>query len=275
MMEKLASIPNSALMPDFMIENGYAVNDEIQIRYNITTKASFIQNLTIIGFYKFFPLQSSGGFGYGNLESILVDESSINQSLIASIKMIVYSDLETTPTKAELFSILLESDPTIMQSYGYDYELSSSDSFLRLMRSITRFLDLESYYMLFIVVAGVGIIMYISIKEKSHDMGILRARGIDRGVVFKIQLAEGTTLILLGLIFSLLGIFGAKAILLEFDLIFGFFSSLKRDLLVPWGKIAIQLLISLALFVGIIGLAVKIESKRSNIGPISELLRLS
>jgi ABC-type lipoprotein release transport system permease subunit len=129
--------------------------------------------------------------------------------------------------------------------------------------------------MLFIVVAGVGIIMYISIREKSHDMGILRARGIDRGVVFKIQLAEGTTLIILGLIFSLIGILGAKAILLEFDLLFGYFTQLKRDLLVPWGKIAIQLLISLALFVGIIGLAVKIESKNSNIGPISELLRIS
>jgi ABC-type antimicrobial peptide transport system permease subunit len=275
LLARLNNEANTALAPAFL-QNYYSLGDLIPIKYSNMTNNNTNISVQIIGFYENFPLITSN---YDR--TLIVAESTLPNALIQKCTYIFYGEDDIEPQSAEITEFLKDLDPIITTSqYGWDdnyYQPTQSgdDFFTQIMLSVTRFLDLESYYMLIIVTLGVGIIMYLSIKEKSREMGILRARGIEKRVIFKIQIAEGTTLILLGLLLSFIGLVGAYSIIVQFSTIFMALTSLKWILVVPWIKIILQLILAMTLFLGVISLAVAIETKQSDIGKIGELLRLT
>ena len=169
--------------------------------------------------------------------------------------------------------MLLTYDPSAEVSATED--LTGNQFTNSLTQIIIQFLFMEIIFLLLIVVFGIGIIMYISIHEKGHELGVLRARGLEKGIIYKMQLIEGEILILLGLIISLIGIVAADAIMIQFTSLSSYISGVTPQLIVPWLWLVLLLGSSLAAFIGIIVLAVKLELRNSDVSRIAVLLRMS
>ncbi|MHA1746702.1 MAG: FtsX-like permease family protein [Promethearchaeota archaeon] len=268
----LTQIPNSTLIPVNMVEGGYLLGENISVEYKMTNGSTQEMSLIVVGAYSQLPLVTAG---WNSQNVMIVDNATISDGVAESFQMVFYPEAgsEDEPFLEEIKTTMETWDPT-----GYAYEpwtgFDDDDDFGTIATSLISFLNLESFYLLTIVSFGIAIIMYISVNEKSRDFGLLRARGVEKKVIYKIQIAEGSTLIILGSLFTFIGIIGAAAMILQLNsLSMMGFSSMTRTLIIPWGKIGLQLLGSMVLFILSIGVAVSIETKQSDISKISDLLR--
>ncbi|UYP45462.1 hypothetical protein NEF87_001747 [Candidatus Lokiarchaeum ossiferum] len=266
-------IPGNALIPQSLIDQGYIIGDNVTISYELANGTMVDSSIIIAGVYNAFPIISSG---YNWAQSIILDNSSISDGRVQDEMQFIFYKEDSTNTSfdANLFKEVLEQfDP-----HGYAGEpwISSSDELVTIENSLIRFLNLESIYLLTIVTFGIAIIMFISISEKSHDMGLLRARGVEKKVLYKIQIAEGSTLIFLGSLFTGIGIVGGAAMILQLNNMFMLNTGtvITRNLIIPWIKILGQLAISMIAFIIAISISVFLETKKSNVSKIGELLRV-
>ena len=143
-----------------------------------------------------------------------------------------------------------------------------------IITTVIDFANLEKYYLIGMVTFGVGLIMYLSIHEKSHDIGILRARGVEKKSLYKMQLAEASVLLLIGTSFSIVGFLGAYGIMGQLNLMQFITLQLQRNLVIPWGSLTLNLFATFVLFVSVICVSIWKELKQSEVGPISDLLRI-
>ena len=262
------------LIPDSMVEQGYAISENITIQYPSANDTDTIleKDLKIIGSYTGFPLTNE----YGWNAQIIVANQTIPNGRMNQMTIVFYpvegKSLEDIDSDF-LLSLLEEWDAA---GY-YDEYFLLQESSIDITGSLLRFINLESLYLLTIVTFGIAIIMYISINEKAHDMGLLRARGVEKKILYKIQIAEGLTLILLGTLFTFTGIIGGAAIILQLNNLgfAGALGGIQREIFIQWGKLLLQLAGTLLAFLVSIVIAVAIETRKSDVSKISDLLRIS
>ena len=273
-MEKLRTIPNATLIPETMVEQGYEVGNifENQIQYALSNGTINTTTLEVVGVYKAFPIVSSG---WNWNQIMIIDKDTINDGVCYSADFMFYpkSGNETEVTY-EILKDMFQDFDSNLYAYNPSEYLNEGSS---IATSIVSFLNLESFYLLIIVTFGIAIIMYISINEKSHDMGLLRARGVEKKVIYKIQIAEGFTLILLGCVFSIVGLLGGATIVLHLNTLtsdIGAFA-FERHFTIPWLNLLAQLIGSLTIFITSIIIAVFIETRKSNVTKIGDLLRVA
>jgi ABC-type antimicrobial peptide transport system permease subunit len=269
-MTSLQNTANSTLIPEEMVDAGYLLGENVTVEYRMGNGTTSEMKLIVVGVYTMLPLVTVG-YSYQNI--MIVDNATIQNGIAESLQMVFYpkNGTEEEPHLDNIKSTMELWDPS---GYAYQPWTGFDDEIGTIATSLIRFLNLESIYLLTIVSFGIAIIMYISVNEKSRDFGLLRARGVEKKVVYKIQIAEGTTLIILGSLFTFVGLIGAAAMILQLNSLSMIgFSSMTRTLIIPWGKIALQLVGSMILFVLSIGVAVSIETKQSDISKISDLLR--
>lgn len=270
---KALQTPNTTLIPETLTGKGYEVGDSIKVEYRERENQTTIKvSLEIVGIYKVLPLVSTG---YSWDQQLVID--SISAPLGYSWDTFSFSFYgingnQTALNEDDFETVILDYDEYahIYTPYNYDTEIETMGS------SLIRFLNLESIYLVTIVTFGIAIIMYISISEKSHDMGLLRARGVERKVLYKIQIAEGGTLIFMGSLFTIMGVIGGAAMILQLNNLFMMDggSALERTLKIPWLTILWQLCLALVLFIISIAVAVAIETRKSDVTKIGELLRV-
>ncbi|MHA1821082.1 MAG: ABC transporter permease [Promethearchaeota archaeon] len=90
---------------------------------------------------------------------------------------------------------------------------SYMEDFLGIFAVLTNFSNIEKYYLVILVALGIGLIIYESINEKMTDIGILRAKGVERKLIFNMQIAEGAVYVILGGVISLSGIIAAYGLI--------------------------------------------------------------
>ncbi|MHA1619267.1 MAG: FtsX-like permease family protein, partial [Promethearchaeota archaeon] len=268
---------NYCLIPVSMVEQGYLIGENITFLYP-SSNTSMLDDaeieLEILGSYDAFPLTDE----YSWSQQIIVANSTITDGMMYEISIAMYPTANYTIEDLEIDTIIdFLEDWDNSGGYAYNY-YNWMEGATDITGSLLRFLNLESIYLLTIVTFGIAIIMYISINEKSHEMGLLRARGVDKSVLYKIQIAEGTTLILLGAAFTFTGIVGGASIIYQLNnlnFMGGMAGGMERSLVIPWGKMFLQLIGSLAAFLVSIIVAVAIETKKSDVTKIGDLLRIA
>ena len=142
--------------------------------------------------------------------------------------------------------------------------------------AIFSFMGIEKSYLFSIVALGLVIIMYVSVKEKTHEFGLLRAKGVDKKTIFSIQISEGAVYLTLGSIISFTGIFCTYALnrIVNNSLI-GYGVILPNNFVIPWVQIIIELSIAISVFIIIMYIATYYVTKKSNIREISEIFRMA
>ncbi len=265
---KLKTTNNSAIIPKSLEDEGYKIKDVLEVEYTLANGSIGQKSLTIIDVYEIFPVVSMNSYQ----PTIIVNNATIGNGKLDSLELIVYPK-----SKASESQVNYEKIEENLLSYNSNGNVYNPIDYLEnssgMIYAIVNFLDLESYYLLTIVTFAIGFIMYISISEKSRDFGVLRARGVEKKEIYKIQLAEGTILLIFGGIIGFIGILGAFAVVNNLNAL-NLFSSMKRTFLIPWIKAGIQLLATLVLFILSIGLSVFYETKKSEVGKIADLLRV-
>jgi ABC-type antimicrobial peptide transport system permease subunit len=271
-MEKLRTIPNATLIPETMVQQGYEVGTIFgnQIQYSLANGTINTTTLEVVGVYKEFPIVSAG---WNWNQIMIVDQDTIDDGVCYGADFMFYpkSGNETQVTYDVMEEVFQEFDSSL---YAYNPSLNLDEG-TRIATSTVSFLNLESFYLLTIVTFGIAIIMYISINEKSRDMGLLRARGVEKKVIYKIQIAEGFTLILLGGAFSVIGLIGGATIVLHLNTLTSDFLAIERNFTIPWLSLMAQLIGSLMIFIASIIVAVSIETRKSNVTKIGDLLRIA
>jgi ABC-type antimicrobial peptide transport system permease subunit len=227
----------------------------------------------VVGVFNALPLIS-------NIEifpTIIIDNATISDALVSEpVAIAVYPLLKSTTPNAinstNFQQILSEYDPTatITAITMNDY----TDGMIGTSQIISQFLLIEIVFLLVLVVFGIGIVLYIGVQEKSHDLGILRARGVDKWVVYKMQVAEGGILIGIGMLLSFLGILAAYTNLIQFNTTFTIEFSLVPQFLIPWSGLLWLLGVSSVVMITNILIAVKTEMHNSEISHIAALLRV-
>ena len=267
-LNKLKTTNNSAIIPKSLENEGYKINDVVEVEYTLANGSSGVKSLTIIDVYDIFPVVSMNDYQ----SAIIVNNATISDGKLNSLEIVVYP--KNNVSESQLSYEKIEENLLSYDSNGNTYNpVEYMEDSSGMVYAIVNFLDLESYYLLIIVTFAIGFIMYISISEKSRDFGVLRARGVEKKEIYKIQLAEGTILLIFGGIIGFIGILGAFTVVSNLNAL-ELFSSMKRTLVVPWIKVGIQLLATLGLFILSIGLSVFYETKRSDVGKIADLLRV-
>ncbi len=259
-----------ALFPEQLKEKGYKIKDQVTLQYSNASKMTGTseKSVEIIGFYSLFPIASV----YQYSPSVLIPNATIYDGDFSNIDFVVYPKQETlirNVSYKEISKALKSVNPSAYISNPVEnYEEQNM-----FFKSTVNFLDLESYYLLTIVVFAIGVIMYISVTEKRREFAIMRARGVDKKETFKIQLSEGTILLLFGGFLGLLGILGARGAIVSINNLSlgGLF---ERSLYIPWRKIFLQLCIIIVLFIITIGISVQLENRKSKIGEIPKTLRV-
>ena len=264
----LKTTNNSMIIPKSLENEGYKINDVVEIEYTLTNGSTGVKSLTVIDVYDIFPVVSMNSYQ----PTIIIDNATIGNGKLNSLELIVYP--KSNVSESQLSYEKIEENLLSYDSNGNAYNpVEYMEDSSGMVYAIVNFLDLESYYLLTIVTFAIGFIMYISISEKSRDFGVLRARGVEKKEIYKIQLAEGSILLIFGGIIGLIGILGAYTVVSNLNAL-ELFSSMKRTLVIPWIKAGIQLLATLVLFILSIGLSVFYETKRSEVGKIADLLRV-
>ncbi|WP_457557083.1 FtsX-like permease family protein [Candidatus Harpocratesius sp.] len=266
---------NYCLIPDTMVEQGYKVGENLTILYNSANESisePFEIDIKILGSYSAFPLTDE----YSWNPDIIIANQTIQDGVIKYITVTFYPSAGTSLEEIDIDKLITLIKEWDSNGYVEKYQ-TWNEGVTDVTGSLLRFLNLESLYLLTIVTFGIAIIMYISINEKSHDMGLLRARGVEKKVIYKIQIAEGLTLILLGTIFTFTGILGGASIIIQLNNLtgLGISGALQREIYIEWGKLLLQLAASIFAFIVSIAIAVAIETRKSDVSKIGDLLRIS
>jgi hypothetical protein len=261
----------------------YLVGDSIYIEYeNISSGLYVLQHLSIVGQYSVLP-------GVDPVTSDYDDNFLICQDQIGLFDFIPigYSnwlvEYEKPDTSASLSSSELETlnMNLIDEIENYDFTMYAwpENSWIITDNgyafSMLNFLNIEKIYLLSLVTIGIGVIMYVSIQEKSIDFGILRARGVAKKIIFKTQISEGAVFLALGTLISLTSFISSYALNKSIGSIVFQDIAIPRVFSVPILTILLEIAISIGIFLGIIYISTYFVSKRSDVKNISDIFRMS
>ncbi|MHA1793842.1 MAG: FtsX-like permease family protein [Promethearchaeota archaeon] len=284
-LEKLKTTENATLVPSaFLSYYNFKVGDSIFMKYTNMALNQSSMALKIVGSYTVWPGIEPSSNKFYQMFSFICQRGIIpNISLERGFNFLVkYKRGETmsgdllskeslTVLNENVISSLMAKDPLVSARDLYMFMLEGNS----LVFSMLNFLNIEKIYLLTLVAAGIGVIMYISIQEKAIDLGMLRAKGVRKTTIFHMQLSEGAILLLFGSLISFIGIFSAFAMNKVVDYFTYSYIAIPRSFGIPLMQIAIELVLSISVFIIIIYLATVQVTKRSDIKNISEIFRIS
>ncbi|WP_457557983.1 FtsX-like permease family protein [Candidatus Harpocratesius sp.] len=139
-------------------------------------------------------------------------------------------------------------------------------------------LDLMAFqfpFLLFISGMGIFVVTFMTVLEKRREMALMRVRGVLRSDLFKLQFMEGLVIFLLGIIVGSLGFLIGFIMNRQFDSLdpFSQLTGIQREYIIPAGQIAIEFGLILVLFAIATIWTTYQETKHSEIGKITEILR--
>jgi len=187
-------------LPDFYKGGGVFVSGTISDRYKIHVNDTF-------------TLRTDGGWTPFKVLGVVVDYTSAGESVVANLK-----DLERFGGgKPELYVLSVKPglDP---RAFGERLKMRFSSLFLdlqynadykALILKVTGqfFGSTNSLLVLTVLVAamGVGNTLSMNLRERSHEMAVLRSLGFTRLELMRSVFAEGILVVMLGILLGLLG----------------------------------------------------------------------
>ncbi|MBD3352760.1 MAG: FtsX-like permease family protein [Candidatus Lokiarchaeota archaeon] len=282
---KLQTIENATLVSNtFLEEKSYMIGDSLYIEYsNKTNQELVVQHLEIVGSYSVLPGVPTRSREWDPFVFICSKEQDITEDIEIYYYywLVEYfrEDESSEDLNPEEIIALNNKLQTVLTNYDttiYCYSQYSHGTYLNsYVISLINFLDIEKIYLLSLVTIGVGVIMYISIEEKSLDFGLLRARGIDKKLIFKTQVSEGAVFLSLGALISLVSLISAYALNNAIGQIIFETISIPRAFNAPILLLLGELALAIVIFIAAIYFATYIVSKKSDITRISELFRIT
>lgn len=180
---------------------GIDVNDVVEFDSAIYTN----RNLTVVGFFDFEVNEINNTWAISNINTVqqIIDEGDVISNI--EIQLFEVFDAEEF-TKAEIESVLDDN-------YNVSTWISENESLLSGLQGQSISSLMIQIFVIVSVVLGISSTLAITVLQKSKQLGILKAMGIQDGDASLIFLFEG----------MLLGVFGAiLGILLGAGLLFAF-----------------------------------------------------
>lgn len=277
------AVENAILVPKvFLNKYNYRIGDDVYVEYtNRTDETSITVDLQIVGSFDVLPGVDPISSEYDTMY-LVFQRDSIQDLEISYYRFLVDYDRagenseflslsQLTELNENLIARMNDYDPSVYTYASYTYLLSESGFAV----SMLNFLGIEKFYLLTLVTMGIGIIMYVSIQEKSIDFGVLRARGVPKKTIFSTQISEGAVFLTLGALISLISLFSAYALNSAVgEMVFDYIA-VPRAYIVPGLTIFTEISVSIAIFIAVIYITTHIVSKQSDIERVSEIFRMA
>ncbi len=205
--------------------------------------------------------------GYLNDEQVLalkqayIDTINAECSYENTMKILGYQPADT-PTSIYFYPKSFESKEELNEMIGYyneqvtadghaEYEISPTDPVGMLLSSVTKIIDIVTYVLVMFVAISlvvssimIGIITYISVLERTKEIGILRAIGASKGDVSSVFNAET---IIVGLAAGLLGIGCTLLLEIPINLLLDYLTNTGAAAVLPFGAAVTLVCISMGL----------------------------
>ncbi|MBR2893670.1 MAG: ATP-binding cassette domain-containing protein, partial [Clostridia bacterium] len=205
--------------------------------------------------------------GYLNDEQVLalkqayIDTINAECSYENTMKILGYQPADT-PTSIYFYPKSFESKEELNEMIGYyneqvtadghaEYEISPTDPVGMLLSSVTKIIDIVTYVLVMFVAISlvvssimIGIITYISVLERTKEIGILRAIGASKGDVSSVFNAET---IIVGLAAGLLGIGCTLLLEIPINFLLDYLTNTGAAAVLPFGAAVTLVCISMGL----------------------------
>jgi len=271
---ELSTMKNGTLVQkDFALKYGLNIGDTLKVlifQPREPSEDTYKElNFKIIGFFYVLP-----GIEYGN--EILVNYEYINETY----------GLEDIQYFSVYYLIDVKDDVNISKSQiaqdieeKFDEQISSTkvlEEILAKPLSIIKLLDTDYFFIMVIGIFGLIILLYENFSDRKVELGILRARGIEKNELVKINLIEGIIYITYGFLIGCFGFLGAFVILRLLDVsyyaayaYFFFPHSYIIPLSMFW-----QMGIAILIMIISVWITSIIEVKKTDIPKLSKLLKI-
>ena len=279
---ELNTIKNGTLVEKDWARNvGLNIGDTIKVRiyqYTDGYSSTLEMQFEIIGFFHALPgIGSSYYYYYG--DNILVNYEYINETF--GIENIPYNSIhylidikdDVNISKTQIAQDIEENfDEYIISTRILEDELNKSQSGNPFMDAI-KLLDTEYFFIIIIAIGGLIILLYENFSERNIEMAILRARGIERKELVKINSIEGIIHITYGFLFGCLGFLGAFMILKLLDELYYRYIPLAHSYIIPISMFW-QIGIAIIIMIFLVWITSIIEARKTDIPNLSKLLKI-
>ncbi len=205
--------------------------------------------------------------GYLNDEQVLalkqayIDTINAECSYDNTMKVLGYQPADT-PTSIYFYPKSFESKEQLNEMIGYyneqvtadghaEYEINPTDPVGMLLSSVTKIIDIVTYVLVMFVAISlvvssimIGIITYISVLERTKEIGILRSIGASKGDVSSVFNAET---IIVGLAAGLLGIGCTLLLEIPINFLLDYLTNTGAAAVLPVGAAVTLICISMGL----------------------------
>jgi putative ABC transport system permease protein len=226
--------PDLVIADEFLLNNGGPTSDVVRVGDTITLAdpvSGVSRKLTVAALAVDDYLVSGTFVGYPNYEAIFGDRAVVSRFLVAADDATGSDEVSASIGRA-FASNGAESNTIVGLVDGV---LAQSTGFFTLMQ---QFVGVG----LLVGIAGLGVVMIRSVRERRRDIGVLRAIGLEPAGVGRSFLFEASFVaaegIVLGVVVALVGTYG---LVLNGS---GFMAGFSWA--VPWGAIVVVTLLTLA-----------------------------
>ena len=275
---ELNNIKNGTLIhKDFALEYGLNLSDTIKFEKSssINGEISITMEFKIIGFFQALP-----GMGYYS-NKILVNYEYINE-IYDLKKLLQYSpidicyliDVKDDANKTKITQDIEENFNDYISSTQVLEEVLASPQSGYGYISIIKLLDTDYFFIMVIGIFGLIILLYENFSDRKVELGILRARGIEKNELVKINLIEGIIHITYGFLIGCFGFLGAFVILrLLDDSYYTKYVNIPHSYIIPLSMFW-QMGIAILIMIISVWITSIIEVKKTDIPKLSKLLKI-
>ncbi len=263
---ELSEVRNATLIKkDWADRFGLKVGDKFRVVMdtNEHIKISF----EVIGFFLAIPGVYSNilaNIDYVNSTYNVKDIQGVSASYLINIK------------KYESIDITLIAEDVETRFPDYIKETKILEDELERTSSFSEYIIFlyQTEYWFFVIFAGGGIVitLYQKFSDRSVEMAILKAKGMEKKELVKINVYEGVLYILYGALLGCFGFLSAFLMLQQYDTLLYEYTSIPHPFIIP-SYMYLQMLISLVAIILLILITSIIEVKKTNIPNLSKLLK--
>ncbi len=271
---------NGALLSeDLATSLGLVTGSGLTLAFTNST-ATMTLTISIVGFIQLLPGVSSSSAS--NTGEIFVNYAFLNGTVLpylSSVSYIYLVDLIDNPIKtpAQIKSAIQSTLGTQISSVTtLAEELEALSDRSSVYQNIITLMSFQFPFLLVIAIFGIMMVTILSMVEKQREMALVRVKGVTEGQQMRVQLAEGFVLTIIGIIVGA-GLGFPLAYLSNVQLdsldVRSTALSITRPYVVSLESVAFILIFVPAIFFAIILLTSYIQSRKSRIGRITEILR--
>jgi putative ABC transport system permease protein len=229
---------------------GSEINDELFEGMNPIGQKIKIKNhyFTIIG-----VLESRGSTGFSNKDNVAIIPLSVSQKLLLGINhlSIIRAKVDYTeniPFTLEEIRKVLRINHKLKSSVDDDFSVRSLSQAIDILSGITGFLRtfLSAIAAISLLVGGVGImnIMYVSITERTKEIGIRKALGAQYNTILLQFLLEACMITIIGGLLGMIVGFGLAYLIYILAINFGLEN---WEFVISWSGLIVASIITVAI----------------------------